>query len=641
MATLKFADKCPNSPFDLTREERKIVDDFRKSLQPPTCDVKGRALPTCANYAHIGVFFDGTNNNKYFSTKEKSHSNVARLYDVFPGKGVLTEEQIRQTARVYYDSEWEKRTLPVPSTFAAKEKAEYFSEAQARKTMYRKIYVPGVGTPFRQVGDENDNEKSNRKGEALAKYGDARIVWAMLQVLSLLMSMSGQGEIPSEELNQIARHLGNQYMTESDLKYFFQNTIRQRYINRLKNNKLPQIKAVNLYVFGFSRGAAAARSFCTRMRTYLAKLDIKFKINIKFLGLFDTVASVGSAHSSRILHGKEDGHHSWAAMDLMFPSGIDKTVHLVAAHEVRGSFPITSIASMKGEEIVFPGVHSDVGGGYAPTEQGKSVYVDTDTGKLSQIPLSVMYRKAVMAGVPLLLPSEWQDDTIKEVMKVDPVLIRDFNSYRENTDISGKYLRDMLRKQYAFYIRWRKMRYGTLEKVMSANLAKVNSKRMRERDTADLRDAEKRLKLELAFLSNYNKNWDPRGGERLIPPSREKLKGEETIYLAGSIQMMEKVNQWEKEGIKKIWNDKAPPQAAVKMFEQYVHDSVGWFRVEPAESWGYLRWRTILPLSHIEKTEEKARKQAQKEKEQLIKDMQKKFPNNVNLNDVIRQATFK
>jgi len=561
---------------------------------------------------------------------------VARLYDVFPGKGVLTEEQIRQTARVYYDSEWEKRTLPVPSTFAAKEKAEYFSEAQARKTMYRKIYIPGVGTPFRQVGDENDNEKSNRKGEALAKYGDARIVWAMLQVLSLLMSMSGQGEIPSEELNQIARHLGNRYMTESNLKYFFQNTIRQRYINRLKNNKLPQIEAVNLYVFGFSRGAAAARSFCTRMRTYLAKLDIKFKINIKFLGLFDTVASVGSAHSSRALYGKEDGHHSWAAMDLMFPSGIDKTVHLVAAHEVRGSFPITSIAGMTGEEIVFPGVHSDVGGGYAPTEQGKSVYVDTDTGKLSQIPLSVMYRKAVMAGVPFLLPSEWQDDTIKEVMKVDPVLIRDFNSYRENTDIGGKYLRDMLRKQYAFYIRWRKMRYGTLEKVMSANLAKVNSKRMRERDVADLRDAEKRLGLELAFL---NGRRDPSTG---MPyrSSQENLSGE-TAILGGIIQMMEKVNQWEKEGIKKIWNDKAPPQAAVKMFEQYVHDSVGWFRVEPAESWGYLRWRTILPLSHIEKTEEKARKQAQKEKEQLIKDMQKKFPNNVNLNDVIRRATFK
>ena len=104
--------------------------------------------------------------------------------------------------------------------------------------------------------------------------------------------------------------------------------------------------------------------------------------------------------------------------------------------------------------------------------------------------------------------------------------------------------------------------------------------------------------------------------------------------------MKEKIEQWEKEGIKEIWNDKAPPQAAIKMFEQYVHDSIGWFRVEPATSWGYLRWRTVLPLSHIERAEAEAMKQAQKEKDQRIKNMQNNFPNNVNVNDIIRQATF-
>lgn len=143
MVTLKFADKCPDNPFQFTAAERnRIVNELRKSLQPPACDAKGRALPTCANYAHIGVFFDGTNNNKYFSTKEKSHSNVARLYDVFPGEGVLTEEQIRQTARVYYDSEWEKRTLPVPSTFAAKERPNTFPKHRRVKTCTVKSIFP-------------------------------------------------------------------------------------------------------------------------------------------------------------------------------------------------------------------------------------------------------------------------------------------------------------------------------------------------------------------------------------------------------------------------------------------------------------------------------------------------------------------
>lgn len=492
--------------------------------------------------------------------------------------------------------------------------------------MYRKIYIPGVGTPFRQVGDNNADKNSNQMGEALANLGDARIIWAMLQVLNLLMVMSGNSEIPANTLNLMARRV------DGSKTKFLQELYP--YTDRLQNNKQPRIEAVNLYVFGFSRGATAARSFCTRMNTYLAGLSIKFRINIKFLGLFDTVASVGSAHSSRLLtiSGREDGHHSWAAMNLMFPSGIDKTVHLVAAHEARGSFPITSIAGMKGEEIVFPGVHSDVGGGYAKTEQGKSVNVDPDTGKLSQIPLSVMYRKAIIAGVPFLLPSECKSQAIKNIMKVDPILIRDFNNYRENTDISGKNLRDMIRKQYAFYIRWRKMRYGMLEKVMSANLSKVETKRMKKRDIDDLRDAEKRLELELRFLNGLRDHT-------LGYFAKEKLSGENAL-LGGTIQMKEKIEQWEKEGIKEIWNDKAPPQAAIKMFEQYVHDSIGWFRVEPATSWGYLRWRTVLPLSHIERTEAEAMKQAKKEKDQRIKNMQNNFPNNVNVNDIIRQATF-
>lgn len=40
---------------------------------------------TCAKDIFIGVFFDGTNNNKYRDTLSFSQSNVARLYEVYPG----------------------------------------------------------------------------------------------------------------------------------------------------------------------------------------------------------------------------------------------------------------------------------------------------------------------------------------------------------------------------------------------------------------------------------------------------------------------------------------------------------------------------------------------------------------------------
>ncbi|MEB0222260.1 DUF2235 domain-containing protein, partial [Pseudomonas sp. AB12(2023)] len=53
-------------------------------------------------------------------------------------------------------------------------------------------------------------------------------------------------------------------------------------------------------------------------------------------------------------------------------------------------------------EYLYPGVHSDVGGGYAPGEQGKAVAGGKDV--LSQIPLHHMYAEAYALGAPLQAP---------------------------------------------------------------------------------------------------------------------------------------------------------------------------------------------------------------------------------------------
>ena len=45
MATLKFADSIDRkNPFELSDIEKQQVDRLRKTLQPLTCDAKGRAL---------------------------------------------------------------------------------------------------------------------------------------------------------------------------------------------------------------------------------------------------------------------------------------------------------------------------------------------------------------------------------------------------------------------------------------------------------------------------------------------------------------------------------------------------------------------------------------------------------------------
>ena len=131
-----------------------------------------------------------------------------------------------------------------------------------------------------------------------------------------------------------------------------------------------------MYVFGFSRGAAEARRFISP-RNIVPLLYEEFgtalnnyRISINFLGLFDTVLSEYS-----ILSG----------IELKLQSDIKKVVHLVAANEYREHFPVTSIKE-KGKklrsnyiEIVLPGAHSDIGGGYNQDAVDYLYYFNTNT----------------------------------------------------------------------------------------------------------------------------------------------------------------------------------------------------------------------------------------------------------------------
>lgn len=161
---------------------------------------------------------------------------------------------------------------------------------------------------------------------------------------------------------------------------------------------------INVAIFGFSRGATEARAFvrklierhCERAESgliWIAPNGERVPLRINFMGLFDTVASVGGP--SR--------HFSWAS-ELAIPPEVERCVHYVAAHEVRAAFPLDSVRGDRVyptncEEVVYPGVHSDVGGGYAPDEQGRS-------NMLARIPLRHMIADAVRAGVPMKLPAQ-------------------------------------------------------------------------------------------------------------------------------------------------------------------------------------------------------------------------------------------
>ncbi|MFO1251140.1 MAG: DUF2235 domain-containing protein [Inhella sp.] len=384
-------DRRPNAQTAMGPEIPRVPSARAEGLQSATCAGPSGQPGSCKLRLRVAIFFDGTGNNLEADIGTQEHSNVARLYRSYP-------------------------------------------EVSSAQGLYR-FYVPGLGTYFKEIGDVGDDD-----GMAFGKYGEPRLQWAMQQI-----------------------------------------------DDSVRKHPKETILGLDIAVFGFSRGAALARAFALRIQERCTRSGSKwlwqgggFEARLTFMGLFDTVASVGlpassGVHSLYIAKGWDtldkgladrradastglapvqprdpdmppvmgiafgerpgadptwnsaDGHGSWAK-NLRIPAMAIKCVHFTAGHEIRNSFPLDSAREgdrypPSVDERVYPGVHSNVGGGYRPGEGGKSPEADR---LLSLVPLLAMHDAALAAGVPLLPkrhPQCGQD------FVVSPQLIEHFNLY--------------------------------------------------------------------------------------------------------------------------------------------------------------------------------------------------------------------
>lgn len=483
-----------------------------------------RVATPCEDELHFGLFFDGTRNNAENDRPHEAHSNIARLFDLFDTRRRPTE---------------------------------------LRQHRFRS-YVAGVGTPFyKDIGDLGIGIQAVA-GAAAGWGGEGRINWSLLQLHNhlhahyygrnltersrdrdLVKQMSA--DIIAPEI-QIA-NLGSTATIESQLngkyraKGEFDRDLRARVgtlasltavartnwrevntqgrrrvlnerkaalakaLGNLPRDRKPIIKQLHLHVFGFSRGAAQARVFCNWLRDACdangEKLSLcGIPVQIAFLGLFDTVASAGIAQS--MMETMVTGHGAWAQkrwLRIPGPDLVKRCVHLVSSHEVRGSFPLDSAHGSNVEEFVYPGVHSDLGGGYEPGEQGRGCRADgtpDDSTKLSQIPLAHMYREAVIAGVPLMSPDSAPAEQRKQ-FQVDADLITAFNAYRDATATSAsrpETTPELIRHHYGYFLRWRHLQLGKVAAMPSVKRAPTN-------DRTDLIQADAELAEELKWVQRY------------------------------------------------------------------------------------------------------------------------------------------
>ncbi|WP_172202817.1 DUF2235 domain-containing protein [Niveibacterium sp. COAC-50] len=512
-----FIPPTPAQPATTPFSTKEMFQRARSVSQDAT------SAPGCMQTVSIGVFFDGTNNNKKRDQEDvkdpnaRSHSNIVVLHDAY---------------------------------------------ADVRPRHYR-IYVPGVGTPFPKIGELTESSD----GKSMAKGGEARLYWAMIQVINAIHRAANEDRpmIPDSEAKQLINGpsflaaQGFLLTAESRRRGVF-HELGRRLRAGLKDKK-PAVCLVNLSVFGFSRGAAEARAFCKWMvdlcepasgRQAFFGVPLRFQ----FLGLFDTVASVGLANSAPVPN--DGGFMGWADGTMELPDAIEQCVHYVAAHEIRKSFPLSTVRKSKcpTEERIYPGAHSDVGGGYAPGEHGKAKSRDE---LLSQVPLIHMYQAARKAGVPLMEDAELERNGREETMldlRIDETLAARFNEYRRvgpgSGDIGIVHLEHM-----RLYWRWRIASGVKFESLASYRAANTQ-------DRVDLAASEMDFRRDLAQATRDEQavKW------------REAHPVQAGFVLANShpkdIAVLSKA---EEIALAELRAKAAVPPLVAEFFDHHVHDS--------------------------------------------------------------------
>ncbi|MEQ4280974.1 type VI secretion system tip protein VgrG [Pseudomonas syringae] len=138
------------------------------------------------------------------------------------------------------------------------------------------------------------------------------------------------------------------------------------------------IRRIEFDIFGFSRGAAAARHCANELlkpdRGVFRELlqggqfglqnsfDPAVDVTLNLIGIFDTVAAIGAITQGDFSVGDEHN----PGVNLYLPPGCARQViQLQARDECRFNFALNSVLDDH-QQISLPGVHSDIGGGYLP-----------------------------------------------------------------------------------------------------------------------------------------------------------------------------------------------------------------------------------------------------------------------------------
>lgn len=504
---------------------------------------------SCESALNIGVFFDGTDNNLIRDVRHLAHTNIARLWECYPSK------------------------------------LEHGTAS---------LYVPGVGTAFEAI----NSGAEGWRGTAFGIGCEARVLFGLLKTLDFVHQFVKGGEpryskdqlrvLCKQDLpaNQKDLRLVQALGTIRGLQECGDNgSIRQtflsnesKYLQGILAKSSVKVTELVIDIFGFSRGAASARAYATWLTEILDNGKLAgIPLTIRFMGLFDTVASAGIIEMIKGgINNSTGGHSGWAGVQtLRIPKNVVNCVHFVAMHELRKNFPVDTI-SMDGKlppnfhEFAYPGCHSDVGGGYAPGALGVVAGATAESGdalKLSQIPLNHLFAYAVAGFVPLSKDLVRRPGQSYDPFAVAPQLQRDFVKFVQQSGQAHRHLRDWMEAYLAW--RWyiRDMFAGSGQVKNATN----------DRDL--LLAGNRKLIADAAKMLAGS----PKPAARKV--IRDMIFEQPPDAAGGSLDIEAPAV------LQRAMQIGLPPAALTNFFEKYVHDSYAGFIVSFTEPTGYWRYR--------------------------------------------------
>lgn len=323
----------------------------------------------CKTYK-IGVFFDGTGNNADFdsSNGRNQQSNVAKLHKLY--------------------------------------KTGEFKSKEGYKVTASKIYIKGIGTYDTQ--DEYDKHPIKRKYDKGGGGGGAqRINDAINDVTKFLDAHPYEKDNPDKFSKREIDVFG--FSRGSATARDFVNTFTTKKINKKKQYKDVRFNFIGIYdtvasfgepgnddnykpraEFVGKRGADEAylpsgpqlrdenygirdpkegETLSFPLAFVVGKAEAEQKAEAYRAEGWENIEVVDRDKDLYEIIGKKDALEVFVPYNFnLCAQSAKKIVHMTAHDEVRKNFPLTNIQGSGGKSCVMMGVHSDVGGGYAPSK---------------------------------------------------------------------------------------------------------------------------------------------------------------------------------------------------------------------------------------------------------------------------------